>query len=307
MLNLIWIKTLVALLQHGSFQTAAEQLGIAQPTVSQHIQKLEEQLGVALVRRERTGCQPTREALLLMPFAKSLLLLNDRALRAIAGGELRIGASSNIGIYMLQPHVRSFVAEAGTAIDLKLVIDSNPIIAQKLNDVELDLAVMEWWAPTAGFESCSWRKEALVLIVPPEHPYAELREVSQEHLRGLNLIGGETGTGTGRLIERYFADRDAMPGVSMQLGSTEAVKQAVKAGLGISLVLAAAVTEEVRTGSLCAIPFSGGGLLKELTVVWRSGAVRPGAARSAQRPDFVSHLLQEAGARASAAALHPPR
>ena len=74
----------------------------------------------------------------------------------------------------------------------------------------------------------------------------------------------------------------------MQLGSTEAVKQAVKAGLGVSLVLASAVTEEVGSGSLCAVPFSGAGLDKELMVVWRENP-----AKSDQLPGFISHLLNE--------------
>ncbi|MEH6689525.1 LysR family transcriptional regulator [Pseudomonas neustonica] len=287
MLNLVWLKTLVALFQYRNFQTTADRLGIAQPTVTQHVQKLEEQLQVGLVVRGRAGCQPTPEALLLLPFAESMLKLNDRAVRAIKGRDLRVGASSNIGIYMLPPYVRSFVT-AEYNPDLELVIGSNPAIAQKLGNAELDVAVMEWWQPQTGFQVRSWRKEPLVLIVPPTHSYAELYEVGPEHLAGMELIGGESGTGTGRLLDRYFADKSAIPGVSMQLGSTEAVKQAVKAGLGVSLVLASAVTEEVGSGSLCAVPFSGAGLDKELMVVWRENP-----AKSDQLPGFVSHLLNE--------------
>ncbi|SDS23664.1 DNA-binding transcriptional regulator, LysR family [Halopseudomonas litoralis] len=289
MLNLVWIKTLVALLQHRSFQVTADRLGIAQPTVTQHIQKLEEQLQVGLVVRGRTGCQPTPEALLLLPYAESMLKLNERAMAAISGRDLRVGASSNIGIYILQPYVRSFVT-AEHSPDLELAIGSNPIIAQKLQNAEVDVAVMEWWQPQTGFQARSWRKEPLVLIVPPTHPYAALSQVGPEHLAGMELIGGESGTGTGRLLDRYFAHGSAIPGVSMQLGSTEAVKQAVKAGLGISLVLASTVTEEVQTGSLCAVPFSGAGLDKELMVVWRENP-----AKSDQLPDFVSHLLNGGG------------
>lgn len=62
MLNLTWINTLVTLFQQGSFKAAADRLGLAQPTVTQHIQKLEEQLGIALVQRGRSGCHPTAGA-----------------------------------------------------------------------------------------------------------------------------------------------------------------------------------------------------------------------------------------------------
>lgn len=73
MLNLVWVKTFITLVQSRGFQAAADQLGIAQPTVSQHIRKLEGQLGVLLIHRARAGCEPTREALALLPHARSLL------------------------------------------------------------------------------------------------------------------------------------------------------------------------------------------------------------------------------------------
>ena len=69
MLNPVWLKSLVAIVQTGSFQSAARALGLAQPTVSQHLQKLEEQVGVTLVQRSRSGCQPTTRALAFMPHA----------------------------------------------------------------------------------------------------------------------------------------------------------------------------------------------------------------------------------------------
>ena len=94
-----------------------------------------------------------------------------------------------------------------------------------------------------------WRSEPIVLIVPPDHPLAEDRQISKRKLAELDLLGGEPGTGTGRLLESYFADGVSPPRIALQLGSTEAVKEAVKAGLGVSLVLRSAVAEEVRNGS----------------------------------------------------------
>ncbi len=285
MLNLTWIKTLVTLLQVGSFQAAAERLSLAQPTVTQHIQKLEEQLGVSLVRRARVGCQPTEAAERLLPYAQGLLRLNERALAAVLGSPgWRVGASSNIGIYLLQPYLSQFM-QTPAATPVELVIDNNPQIAQKLSTAQLDMAVMEWWSPQDGFQACPWRREPMVLIVPPDHPFACLSEITPAHLAGMPLIGGEPGTGTGRLLDRFF--NTDVPGVSMQLGSTEAVKRAVRAGLGISLVLASSVSEEVLGGTLCAIPLAGEGISKELMLVWRETA-------GAHIPDFAQHLLNNA-------------
>ena len=109
MLNPVWLKSLVAIVQTGSFQSAARALGLAQPTVSQHLQKLEEQVGVTLVQRSRSGCQPTTRALAFMPHATALLDMHARALEALHGNRERVGASTNIGTYLLQPFVRNYL------------------------------------------------------------------------------------------------------------------------------------------------------------------------------------------------------
>lgn len=94
MLNLAWAKTFLALVETKSFQAAADQLHLAQPTVSQQIRKLEEELGVVLVRRSRSGCEPTPAAFAFMPYATSLIRISERALTAVRTGQTRVGASS---------------------------------------------------------------------------------------------------------------------------------------------------------------------------------------------------------------------
>lgn len=289
MLNPVWVRTFLALMDHRSFQAAAEQLHIAQPTASLHIQKLEGQLGASLFHRSRTGCKPTRAALSLLPYAQSIRRANERALAAISGERLRIGASSNIGIYLLQPHIRSYL-EARDPSAFDILIERNPSIAAKLEHGEVDLAVMEWWDNRPGFRSEHWRSEPVVVIVSPEHPLAARTEIDRERLSEFELLSGESGTGTGRLLAKYFGNSAQVPRISLQLGSTEAVKQAVKAGIGISLVLASAVTDEVTAGTLRAIPVLEPPLHKDLFIIWRNGV--PGA----PVPAFARHLL---GAQAS--------
>lgn len=284
MLNPVWLQTFLALVRQRSFQAAADDLGIAQPTVSQHLRKLEDQLGVILIARGRAGCELTGEAVAFLPHAESLMRLNEQALAAIRSLKLRVGASSNIGIYILPPYLRSFLERRDPA-DFDLLIDRNPAIAGKLESGELDMAVMEWWDGRPGFQAQSWKSEAVVAIVPPDHPLAVRSCLSRESLQGFELLGGEPGTGTGRLLNAWFGGADRVPRISRRLGSTEAVKQVVKAGLGISLVLASAVTEEVRSGSLRAIRLQDPPLHKDLFVIWRSGDRRQPV------PALAGHLL----------------
>lgn len=285
MLNLQWLKSLLAVLEQGSFQAAASALGLAQPTVTQHVQKLEEDLGVTLIQRSRTGCRPTREALALLPHAQSLLRLSGRAIAALRNGQSRVGASSNIGIYLLQPYVHDFLKGHDPEC-LELLIDRNPAIASKLMDGEIDIGVMEWWDDRPGFFVRRWRTERLVLIVSPDHPWARKPFATSVQLAGVELLGGEPGTGTGRLIDAYLDKSASRPRVSRQLGSTEAVKQAVRAGLGVSLVLESAVQHELRAGILRAIPFLEPPLEKDLFVIWRAASLP-----QQDPPAFAAHLL----------------
>ncbi|HAO25219.1 MAG TPA: LysR family transcriptional regulator [Methylophaga sp.] len=291
MLNLVWLKSLIAVIEQHSFQAAAIELGLAQPTVTQHIQKLEDMLSVSLIQRGRSGCQPTEHALRLLPYAESMLRLHDRALQAmLTTPSVKVGASSNIGIYLLQPYLQDYLSSQSLEQEkLDLLIDANPSIAEKLENAEIDMALMEWWSAKAGFESHIWKTEPLVLIAPPTHPLAKLPVITKSMLAGLNLIGGESGSGTGRLLKNYLHEFQQMPSITMQLGSTEAVKQAVRAGLGISLVFASAVVDEVRHGSLTAIPLEDNTLQKSIQLVWRQHPTV-----QYKRPGFVEHLLQNA-------------
>lgn len=281
------------MVRSGSFQAAARELEIAQPTVSLHLHKLEQQLGAALIRRNRSGCEPTREALAFLPYAQSLIRLAEKAGSAIRGDCLRIGASSNIGVYMLQPLAKDFFRDRREA-DFELLIERNPVVADRLESGEIDLALMEWWDRRPGFAFSRWREESLVLIVPPQHSWAQRTHVKKSDLYGLELLGGEPGTGTGRLLERYFGAHPSMPRVSLRLGSTEAVKQAVKAGLGISLVPASAVTDEVRLGTLVALPVVEPRLTKELFLIWRDLGEY-----GVRHPAFVDYLLNSEAARSN--------
>lgn len=265
-LNLQHLETLLALVESGNFGAAADRLGMAQSTVSQHLKRLEHALGVMLIVRGQRGCRPTRPALRILARAKGLLRLEDDLVRAVTMGALRLGACSNIGVYLLPDLLRGFRAQGGPQPEV--LIASNPDVVVRLERAEVDVALMEWWDEREGFAARPWRSEPLVVIAAPGHPLSRLAAVSRAQLAQMALIGGEAGTGTGRLLRAYF-DGGPMPTVAMQLGSTEAVKRAVEAGLGVSLVLGCAVRQEVREGRLRALPLEDQPLHKSLRLVWR--------------------------------------
>ena len=271
MIDLDQVQSFVAVIEAGSFRDAAQRLGLAQPTVSQHVQKLEATLGHLLVERSRARATTTAAGLRFLPFARTLLRLAERARAALDRGSLAIGASSNIGVYLLQPLVSAFRAAQPALGPIDIRIGTNLETARRLEDAEIDIALMEWWDDRPGFAAGIWRRENLVVIVSPEHPWAGRRSVERALLLGEPMIGGEPGTGTARLLQQAFGVKAGDLKIGLQLGSTEAVKQAVRAGLGVSITLESAVRDEVRAGTLRALRVKEVPLAKPLYSIFPAG------------------------------------
>lgn len=270
MIDLECVATFLNVVRHGGFREASKHSGLSQPTVSQHIRRLEQSLNASLIQRSNAGCTLTHKGQLFLPYAQQLMRIHERVEASFIRNELVVGASSNTGIYLLQPYLKAFRDEHPEP--LKLVIGTNTDMMSRLESHEIDVAVLEWWNYRSGFQASLWRSEELVTIVPTNHPWAERSSIPKEWLKGQALLGGEAGTGTGRLLREYWgADADTIS-VSMQLGSTEAVKRAVQVGMGISLVMASSVEDEVNSGRLAALRIEGIAPSKQLYLVRREDA-----------------------------------
>tara|TARA_R100001143_G_scaffold52144_1_gene47073 strand:+ start:539 stop:1420 length:882 start_codon:yes stop_codon:yes gene_type:complete len=267
MLNLAQVETFVAVVEQGGFHEAARHLGVSQPTVTQHIKKLEADLVRPLIVRAHGSAGTTSHGAAFLPFARTLLRIAGRARAALDSRGLVIGASSNIGVYLLQPLVKAFAEALPDFGPVDLRIAGNPDIARRLEDSEVDIGLMEWWDDRPGFEAQVWREEPVVVIVPPDHPWAGRASVDKAELLAEPLIGGEPGTGTARLLERELGIAPEALKAGPQLGSTEAVKQAVRAGLGVSLTLESAVRDETASGALHALSVRERPLAKSLYAI----------------------------------------
>lgn len=300
MIDLDQVRTFVAVIESGSFQEAARHLGIAQPTASLHVQKLEATLGHALIERRRSGAGTTAPGARFLPFARTLLRVSERAQAALDRGGLTIGASSNIGIYLLQPLARAFQSAHPTAGPLDIRIASNLETVRRLEDSEIDIALMEWWDDRPGFRARIWRREELVVIVAPDHPWARRRSIDKSALLAEPLIGGESGTGTQRLLQDALALAPGALKAGLQLGSTEAVKQAVRAGLGVSITLASAVRDEAASGHLSTLRVRDARLTKPLYAVLPD--TLPPESPACRFQEFLGEVAKTAGYSAAARA-----
>ncbi|TDB87921.1 LysR family transcriptional regulator [Actinomadura sp. KC216] len=267
-MNLDHLASYLAVLRTGSFHAAARERGLSQASVSLHVRALENRYGTALIVRDRSGCRPVPGTDEFVHYAGLLLDLADRAGRALARPQLVVGASSNIGTYLIQPIFKSFAAEHA-GFETRLVIGANAAMPDRLAAGGIDIALMEWWDHRPGFQAERWRTEEVVVIVGADHPWRSRSAVAVGELAGQPILGGEPRTGTGTLLRERLGPAAEDLRVAMDLGSTEAVKQAVRHGLGISLVLAGAVRDEVRAGVLHALRIEGTPLHKPLWSVIR--------------------------------------
>ena len=267
MLNLVHVNAFLAVMEGGGFHEAARRLGIGQSTVTEHVRQLERALGQVLIERHRTGCVPTRAGSTFAPYARSLIATAAGAKARVSGARVALGASGNIGVYLMPAYLKRLAACDQLPGEIDLTIAPNPEIAERLCQGELDLAAMEWWDDRPGFTAIPWRRERLVVIVAADHEWAARSAISAEELRGVRLLGGERGSGTGTLLRQALGPLADELTLGRNLGSTEAVKQAVKAGLGVSLVSHSAVVEELQHGTLVALTLRGREIAKHLKLV----------------------------------------
>lgn len=269
MLNLIHARTFLTVIEEGGFRPAARRLGLSPSTAIEHIRQLEADLTAPLLVRLRGQVEPTAHGAVFVPLARALVTTAERAHELIVNAPLRVAASSNVGIYSLQPRLASFGSGHGVAIEPW--IGPNPAVAERLSRGLADVAVMEWWDGRAGFDAKAWRQEPLKVIVASNHPWARLESVPASQLVGERILGGEPGSGTGTVLRKALgALADRLTTVD-GFGSTEAVKRAVRAGYGISIVLASTIADEISEGSLVALNVEGATLEKEISVIVPNG------------------------------------
>jgi DNA-binding transcriptional LysR family regulator len=244
-----------------SFTKAAESLHMTQPAVTFQVRQLEEQFNTRLFDRTHNRISLTDAGQRVYEFADRIFELYaemENAVRDMTGeisGMLVIGASTTIAEYMLPSLLGDFKKQYPD-INVHLKVSNSDGIVSMVENNDIDLGVVE--APVMNknlvVEEC--RKDRLVAIVPPQHALASLETVAVKDLLENAYIAREEGSGTREVIQEYLADVGMQVSdvhVSMELGSPEAIKGAVEAGMGVSIVSEVTIHKELQLGSLVAL------------------------------------------------------
>ena len=242
-----------------SFTKAAETLHMTQPAVTFQVRQLEEYFNTRLFDRTHNRISLTEAGERVYEYADRIFdLYNDmeNSVREMTGeirGALTIGASTTIAEYMLP----SLLGDFGTRypeVTIHLRVSNSEGIVSMVENNTIDLGVVE--APVGNknlvVEVC--RQDQLVAIVPPNHDLAERESVGIDDLLQFPFICREEGSGTREVINEYLNQNcNSHLNISMELGSPEAVKGAVEAGMGVSVVSRATIQKELKLDTLRAI------------------------------------------------------
>ena len=257
------LEVLLAVARERSFSRAAKKIHSSQPTLSEHVGELERELGKKLLYRRGREVTLTEAGRVFAEYAGAALAAVDGARQAVAEldglahGSLLIGASTTPGIYVM-PGVIATFRQRYPGVELTLRIANSQVIEDRVKERELDLGVVGGHA-IGPDEEClaAGLLDELVVIVPPGHAWAKRRDIRPAELAGQPLLVREEGSATRRVTERALQQAGVRYRVAMELDHTEAIKQAVLAGLGVAFVSTYAVRGEIATGRLRAVRLRG--------------------------------------------------
>ncbi len=247
------LEVFLAIAQSESVSHAAKALGMSQSAASGALADLERQFEVQLFERVGKRLQLSGLGRSLRAPAEALQERARELERALAGhgetAELRVGATTSIGNYLMAPLIARFMREhPGSRVALDVA--NTREIARKVSNFEIDVGLIEGELQDSELEVTRWRKDELVVFCSPHHPFAKKRSLSDEDLKAAAWIVRERGSGTRQAFE--LAMHGILPELDLvlELQHTEGIKSAVKAGLGVGCVSRIALEDAFRHKSL---------------------------------------------------------
>jgi DNA-binding transcriptional LysR family regulator len=238
------LKGFVKLVDEGSFSAAAKRLGVTQPAISAQIRTLEEHFGTKLIMRSGRSWVPTAAGEQLYTYAGELNAVAERleeammAFGTLPAGRLDVGASTVPGEFLL-PKLLSPFCETYPAIRVCVQVNDTASVVEQLLLRRVDIAIIGAALAMDRLELVPFANDDLVLIASSDNPLSKLKSIHRDDLVFQSWVLRERGSGTRSMVSEAMAAVGLDPenlAVAMELGTTEAVKRAVKAGVGLSFV-----------------------------------------------------------------------
>jgi LysR family transcriptional regulator, low CO2-responsive transcriptional regulator len=271
--SLVQLRSLEATVRLGGVGQAARALHLAQPTVSTQLKELASVLGLVLFEAQGRGLVPTATGLRLAETVRAMgacwqQFEDDAAeLQGLKRGRLRIAAVTTTEYFL--PDLLGPFARQYPGIQIELAVENRDAVVARLSRGDDELAAM--MRPPEHLPLARWPflENPLVLIAPRDHPLAQRKRLKLADLVDQPLLVREAGSGTRAAADEAFASQGVDWPPRMALGSNEAIKHAVRAGLGLAVLSRHTLSADPAADGLVVLPVVGFPIRRQWYLVWR--------------------------------------
>lgn len=266
------LQIFCAVARSASFVRAADEMHLTQPAVSMQIKQLEHVLGIELIERHGKRLDLTEAGGLFLEHASRVLgELHDaeetlNQLKGLRGGQVTVGMVSTAKYFV--PRLLARFAASYPKLDLRILTGNRDDLIGTLRRNEIDLAIMG--RPPRGLELVTeaFATHPYVFVAPPDHRLAKERGIDLFDLRDETMLLRESGSGTRILNEEYFTKCLFTPKRSIEMGSNETIKQAIMAGMGLSLMSKHTLSLEMKHALLAVLDVAGTPIVRNWHVAY---------------------------------------
>jgi len=272
------LKVFCDLAETESFTKAAEINEVTQSAVSQQISSLEKAFKSLLIERSKKKFRLTREGQVLYDYSKQIIETYDslsgklREIKNIVSGTIRVSTIYSIGLHDLPPYLKQFLKTYPTVNVHVEYRRSNQVYEDVLSNI-VDLGLVAYPSRDPKLEILPLRKEALVLICHPKHPFAKGKSIKLKAVAGQKFIGFEPDIPTRRAIDRVLKERDILVQHVMEFDNIETVKRAVEINAGVAIVPQGTVIQEVAKQTLAEVCLEDVELFRPLAAIYKKSKV----------------------------------
>jgi DNA-binding transcriptional LysR family regulator len=270
------LEVLFNLIDENSFSRAGSRMGLTQPSISKHIKNLEIFIDAPIIDRAQGGISLTAEGRVLYDYARKILKLRDEAKFKIESSSDRglshifIGASSIPATYILPIVIGKYMNDNPACVVHIHSGDSRDVI-DMIHDGRVEIGFIGKPITDKKLTAEPVWNDSLLLVFGKDYPSACSGSLSISELANISFVGREEGSGTRSIIEKAF--KSVSPEVKLniisEMGSSEAVKEAVVAGLGAAIISVHAVKREIASGLVKTIPIEGLKIARPFFMIYR--------------------------------------
>jgi DNA-binding transcriptional LysR family regulator len=268
------LKAFLAIAEAKTFTAGARRVNVTQAAISMQIRQLEDEVGLSLFTRTPRRVILTEAGEYLLERARKILREHDSALAEIAEvagaeyGRLRIGSASGTFAMNQLPGIMKQLKDKFPNSELTVSAGTSHTLVDRMMHGEIDTAFISLPVDNTNVTTESLFSDEIVAIAHPKHPLAKEKYISAATLAGENLILGERGGNTRRMIDEFFAAANVKPNITMELSRQEAVTQMVEQNLGVGMAGGKTVAKEIREGRLTSW------LIEGAEIKWELGLAR---------------------------------